>query len=191
MEKIQLAAYLPNSRVNGPGLRAVLWVQGCPFRCPGCFNPEFQPWHGGQSIAVAEIRAWIDSETAIEGITISGGEPFSQARPLAELAEQIQRAGKGVLIFTGFSKAALCKNSDPDVQRFLAASDLLVAGPYQSDKPFRHSLLASANQELIFLTDRYQNINFSRRRIEFQINRHGTTTITGFPDRFLCPSVMT
>jgi len=182
MDKIRLAAYLGRSRVNGPGLRAVIWVQGCLLHCPGCFNPEFLELNGGRMVSITEIAQWIDAEREIEGVTFSGGEPFLQALPLAELAEAIHRSKRGVLIFTGFSGAALFQNSASGVQRLLATSDLLVAGPYQRDRQMNHSLLASANQELIFLTERYRGVDFTQqRKVEFRINRNGTTTITGFP----------
>lgn len=166
---------------NGPALRSVVWVQGCPLRCQGCFNPDFLEFTGGQEILVSELAARILTDLDTEGVTFSGGEPFSQAAALADLAELVHAAGKGVLIFTGFVYSALLKKTNADIQRLLATSDLLVAGPYQHDNPIHHALLASANQELIFLTERYRSLNFNRRRVEFHINRLGEVIITGFP----------
>jgi len=181
VNNLQLAAWLPRSRANGPGRRSVLWVQGCPFHCPGCFNPDFLPFAGGRTVAVSEVAAWILAEEDTEGVSFSGGEPFAQAGPLAEVAEQVRAAGKGVLIFTGFAAAALPKSANPSVQRLLAAADLLVAGPYQRDRPCRHPLLASANQELVFLTERYRMADFGLRRTEFRSGGDGAVTVTGFP----------
>jgi anaerobic ribonucleoside-triphosphate reductase activating protein len=178
---LQLAAYLPRSRANGPGLRSVIWVQGCPFHCPGCFNPDFTPFTGGRNVPTFEIIDWILSEEDTEGVSFSGGEPFCQATALAEVAERIRDAGKGVLIFTGFTVKALNKNTHANVQRLLSASDLLVAGPYQREEPSRHPLLASTNQELIFLTERYRQSDLGPRRMEFRIGATGEVTMTGFP----------
>ena len=178
---VRVAALLPRSRANGPGLRAVLWVQGCPFRCPGCFNPAFLPFAGGAEMPADELAARLLADPAIEGVSLSGGEPFAQAPALALVAERVRAAGKGVLIFTGFDAAALQASTNAAIRRLLATADLLVAGPYRNDRPCRHPLLASANQELVFLTDRYRNTDFGRRRTEFRIGAGGEVTITGFP----------
>ncbi len=178
---IQVAAYLPRSRANGPGLRSVLWVQGCPLRCPGCFNPGFLPFDGGQTVAVAEVADWMLAEPDTEGVSFSGGEPFAQAAPLADLAERVQAVGKGVLIFTGFTAQALAACTDPATRRLLAAADLPVAGPYLRDRPLRHALLASANQELVLLDERYCNADLGPRRTEIRIGADGLVTRTGLP----------
>lgn len=177
---LQLAEYLPRSQANGPGLRSVLWVQGCPFHCLGCFNPDFLPFSGGRTILISEIVDWILTEQDTEGVSFSGGEPFSQAAALAEIAEQTHAVGKGVLVFTGFTIAALRRSTHSGVQRLLAATDLLVAGPYQRDKPNHHPLLASSNQELVFLTERYRTLDLGPRRVEFHIGVDAMT-VTGFP----------
>lgn len=178
---LQIAAWLPRSRANGPGLRSVVWVQGCPFHCPGCFNPDFLPFAGGRAVTVADLAAWLLAEADTEGVSFSGGEPFAQAGQLAEVAEGVRAAGKGVLIFTGFQATTLQTSANPGVRRLLAAADLLVAGPYQRENPSRHPLLASANQELVFLTDRYRTVNLGPRRTEFRIGGDGAVTVTGFP----------
>ena len=180
-QHIQVAAYLPRSRANGPGLRSVLWVQGCPLRCVGCFNPDLLCFEGGHSEAVAAVADRMLSDAETEGVSFSGGEPFAQAAPLAELAERIRAAGKGVLIFTGCTAAVLAARTDAGTRRLLAAADLLVAGPYRRELPSRHPLLASANQELVFLTERYRDADLGPRRSEIRIGAGGELTLTGFP----------
>jgi anaerobic ribonucleoside-triphosphate reductase activating protein len=178
---LHIAAYLPRSRANGPELRSVLWVQGCPFRCTGCFNPDFLSFAGGREIAPRDVarRMLLESET--EGVTFSGGEPFAQAGALAEVAERVRAAGKGVLVFTGYGAVEL--RSSRRFRRLLQAADLLVAGRYRGEMPGRHPLLASANQELVFLTERYRGADFGgRRRTEFRISAGGAITVSGFPD---------
>jgi anaerobic ribonucleoside-triphosphate reductase activating protein len=179
--RLHLAAYLPRSRANGPGLRSVAWVQGCPFRCPGCFNPDFWPFTGGQQVTVEALAGWILAEPATEGVSFSGGEPFAQAAALAQLAERVRDGGKGVLVFSGFPAAALEASSHPGFRRLLAAADLLVAGPYERDRPCRHPLLASANQELVYVTQRYRGLDLGPRRVEYRIGAGGKMTVTGFP----------
>jgi len=180
---VPLAAFLPRSLANGPGIRSVVWVQGCPFRCPGCFNPDFLEFTGGQPTPVETLVSWILARDDTEGLTFSGGEPFAHAAVLAILAEQVQREGKSVVIFTGYEKNELLGSPDGGTRRLLQSADLLIAGPYRREQPSRHPWLSSANQELVFLTNRYgpENLQTWRRPVEFRITRQGQTVITGFP----------
>ena len=180
---LHIAAYLPRSRANGPELRSVLWVQGCPFRCAGCFNPDFLPFADSRHVAPRDVANWMLTESDTEGVTFSGGEPFAQAGALAEVAERVRAAGKGVLVFTGYDAIELRSSGNPGFRRLLQAADLLVAGRYRSEMPGRHPLLASANQELVLLTERYRAADFGgRRRTEFRIAASGAITVSGFPD---------
>jgi len=182
---LRLAACLERSRVNGPGLRAVVWVQGCRRRCPGCFNPDFQPFAGGLQTSVPDLAARLLADPHTEGVTFSGGEPFAQAASLAWLAQDLQRAGKGVLVFTGHERRRLENTRRADWRALLGACDLVVAGPYRQDLSQPHPLLASANQELVFLTDRYRGVDLgpARRRAEYHIGPDGAVAVTGFPNQ--------
>jgi anaerobic ribonucleoside-triphosphate reductase activating protein len=178
---LSLAAFLPRSRVNGPGVRAVVWVQGCPFRCKGCFNAGFQSFEGGTRTPVTELAARIVADNDTEGVTFSGGEPFAHAPALAELAERVRKARKSVVVFTGYPAAELRGSRRPDWRRLFAVADALLAGPFERDRPTRHPLLTSANQELVLLSDRYVADDFNRgpRRGEARIALDGTVTLTG------------
>ncbi len=182
---IPIAAFLPSSRVNGPGLRSVIWVQGCPLRCAGCFNPDFLPFSGGTPTPIAELIDTLLAVTDTEGVTFSGGEPFAHAAALAPIARAVREEGRSVVIFTGYRWADLRQSGDFAHRALLDAADLLLAGPYERDRPSSHPLLSSANQELVFLTDRYRTHDFGppRRRIDLHIAADGETTITGFPAR--------
>lgn len=178
---LRLAAFLPHSRANGPGLRSVLWVQGCSLGCDGCFNPDFQPFAGGYEATVEDTVALLLAQPDTEGVSFSGGEPFAQAAALAKVAEAVRAAGKGVMIFTGYEATVLRASRNRGVQQLLAAADLLAAGPYRRDLPQRHPLLASSNQELVYLTERYRGAELGPRRSEFRIGVDGSVSITGFP----------
>ena len=180
---LPLSAFLPRSRANGPGIRSVLWVQGCPFRCPGCFNPDFLDFTGGRPTPVETVVDWILRRDDTEGVTFSGGEPFAHAAVLAAVAEPIRRARKSVVIFTGYTKEDLWQSDDADQRRLWELADLLIAGPYRRDQPSRHPWLSSANQELVFLTDRYrpEDLQTARKRVEYRIEPGGRVTVTGFP----------
>ena len=181
---INMAAFLAKSRVNGPGLRAVVWVQGCPRRCRGCFNQDMLEFRDNEWLPAAELAARILAVREIDGVTFSGGEPFAQAAALAGLAEQIQAAGLTVVIFTGYTHAELMAADNPDWNRLLAAADVLVAGPYKQDLPSQDYLLGSANQELIYLTDRlkaHPDMHSSQgQTLEFTVDLAGNVIVTGF-----------
>ena len=185
---LRLGAFLPSSRANGPGLRAVVWVQGCKLRCPGCFNPDFLPLEGGTLHEPAEIAGMILATADTEGATFSGGEPFLQAEALAEVARLVRAANKSVIIFTGFEWDVLEHATDPAHQSLLAQADTLIAGPYRSELPSVHPLLASGNQRLIHLSGCYRDEDFvtstakpATRSVEFRIAPDGTVAMTGFP----------
>ncbi|MGL5512526.1 MAG: 4Fe-4S single cluster domain-containing protein, partial [Sporomusa sp.] len=151
---VNLAAFLPQSRANGPGRRAVVWVQGCPRSCPDCFNQEMIEFVERQIITVDQLACRILSLQGIEGVTFSGGEPFIQAAALATLAELLVVEGLNIVTFTGYRYEELKQGGAVDVNRLLAATDLLVAGPYEKEHAGQQYLLASTNQEFVFLTDR-------------------------------------
>jgi anaerobic ribonucleoside-triphosphate reductase activating protein len=143
------------SRANGPGWRAALWVQGCTLRCPGCFNPETHA-HERRHLVVPEELADSLAAEEIEGVSILGGEPFEQAAACARLARQARTHGLSVVTYSGYSWAFLRRSSLPEVQALLAATDLLIAGPFiqrlVNDGQGWHG---STNQEFVFLTGRY------------------------------------
>lgn len=182
---IRVAAFEPRSLVNGPGARAVLWVQGCGRMCPGCFNPDFQKRDGGRLTEAEEVIRWVEAANArgIEGITFSGGEPFDQAGALAFVARHVQAMGLSVIVFTGYTWDELKDSMHRGTRALLDASDMLIAGPYNRDIPSNHPLLGSANQEIVFITGRYSKYHFDKaRRSEFRISPDGTVRVTGFKE---------
>lgn len=180
---LNLAAFLPKSAVNGPGLRAVVWVQGCPRRCPGCFNQDMLEFRAKELVPVADLTERILACPGIEGVAFSGGEPFTQAAALAELAESVQRHGLNVAVFTGYTAAELTAGTEPAWQRLLAATDLLIAGPYRQEQPSSRYLLGSANQELVFLSDKLRQhpdvVKGQSQKLEVIVDAAGKVIITG------------
>jgi anaerobic ribonucleoside-triphosphate reductase activating protein len=99
---LRLHRFLPFTRAEGPGNRACLWVQGCPIRCPGCFNPSTWSKSGGYDVTVEELEARILDASNIEGVTFLGGEPFEQAEALSDLGYRVRQVGLSVMTFTGY-----------------------------------------------------------------------------------------
>ena len=102
---LRMHHFLPCSRANGPGWRAVIWVQGCSLGCPGCFNPETHAFNGGAALGVDDLFKRIETVgDSVEGLTVSGGEPFQQLRPLTALLRRVRGETRlSIIVFTGFA----------------------------------------------------------------------------------------
>ena len=161
MPQIQLAQIVTATRAEGPGLRFAIWVQGCPLRCPGCCNPEMLEFEGGQPTEVEEINIQIEAaidQQQIEGITLLGGEPFSQALGLSRVARFAQSKDLTVTIFSGHLIEELRENKSAGVDELLSHTDMLVDGPYFREQPdTKRRWIGSINQRIHFLTDRYSS----------------------------------
>ena len=152
--------FLSFSRANGPGERTVIWVQGCTLGCPGCFNPETHPFEGGERVSVQDLFDRIVAlGDTIEGITISGGEPLQQRRPLLALLGRVRRETPlSILVFTGYTWEEI--QHMPDAEALLVCVDVLIAGRYDAYQQFtpedeKRFLRSSTNQTVHTLTDRY------------------------------------
>ncbi|WP_437966006.1 4Fe-4S single cluster domain-containing protein [Sorangium sp. So ce260] len=151
---LNLADAVAPSFANGPGARAVLWVQGCSIRCPGCHNPH--TWSSGP-VRVCDVESvvrWYKSTPNLRGVTLSGGEPFSQARALAAVCRILRSDGADVVAFSGYTREHLEAGMLPHGELLLREVDLLIDGPYMSEQATRLTLRGSSNQRLHFLTDR-------------------------------------
>jgi anaerobic ribonucleoside-triphosphate reductase activating protein len=134
--KIRLAGIEKESVVDGPGLRFVIFVQGCTRHCIGCHNPDTWDFDGGQEMDTGEILSQIGEGRLIRGVTFSGGEPFELAAVCALLAEQIKTLGLDIVTYTGYTFEELQTKStaDKDVKRLLEATDILMDGPFIAEE---------------------------------------------------------
>jgi len=146
-------------KVLGPGKRAVIWVQGCPFACPGCIVPESWSTQGGEEMTVTSLVKWILAQDEIEGITLSGGEPFQQSIALISLIEQVREVKDlGVMCFTGYKLEYLQERGSAAQKQLLGLIDLLVDGTYIEEQHGDLLWRGSHNQRLLPLTKRYKNL---------------------------------
>lgn len=120
----------PESIVDGPGFRYVLFLQGCPHRCPGCHNPESWSYDGGYDMTVGEIYDEIKSRHKLRGVTFSGGEPFEQVPALLELAKIVKKDGYTLMAYSGYTLEELRDRKDPETDELLGLLDILVDGRY-------------------------------------------------------------
>lgn len=186
---ISLHHTLKRCRANGPGERFVVWVQGCPRRCKGCWNPDSLVFDGRQPILIDVLANQIIAEhrrQPLHGVTFSGGEPFSQASELAQLARLLKtKIGKDftVVSYTGHTleqiKSAKRKS---DWQDFLSEIDLLIDGEFKLEqRNFSLPLRGSTNQRLHFLTGKILPEDVPSSFAEYTIEQGGVLTVTGFP----------
>jgi anaerobic ribonucleoside-triphosphate reductase activating protein len=151
---INLAGTSAHSTANGPGERAVLWVQGCSLHCKGCHNPHTWANVPKRVATVQSVLAWFNGKSGLRGLTLSGGEPFEQALALAALAREVRALGADVITFSGFTREEIESGVRPHAAELLEQTDLLVDGRFLRDQPTRLPLRGSANQRLHFLSER-------------------------------------
>ena len=185
------------SRVNGPGLRAVVYFQGCTVGCRSCWNPETHPFAGEERTieAVTATALAGHRERLFDGVTFSGGEPMQQAADLVTLIESIHNRLPALSfgLYSGYSEQELasgrywCRTELPrvarqelwnSIQRHL---DFAVLGRYVADRPSALPLRTSANQRLKLFSDRYCEQDFQPQEIEVHLGESGLVQVTGFP----------
>jgi len=151
---VQICGIEPESVVDGPGFRYVIFTQGCPHHCVGCHNPESHPFTGGRSLELSEVLRALDENPLLAGVTFSGGEPFCQASVLVPIARAVHARNKTVVTFTGYTHDQLCAMRDPAVDALLTETDLLIDGPYiEAERDLSLRFRGSRNQRVLHLKD--------------------------------------
>ena len=188
MSRIVYAERIGSCRVLGPGNRAVIWVYGCQRNCPGCIAESFRKGES-RECSPEEMAQWILSQEA-EGLTVSGGEPFLQAGPLAEALRLVrEKRDMGVIVYTGFTLEELqaASGEDPGIRDLLGLTDLLIDGPYVREKDDNRPYVGSSNQRLLLLTGRYAGemdyyAAAEGRKVEIRLSER-RTLLVGVPGR--------
>ena len=150
--KLQIAGIVDDSIVDGDGCRLTVFVQGCARRCPGCQNPETQPMEGSYVIDTGKILAEALENPLLTGVTFSGGEPFLQPAPLAELAKALHAQGLDIWSYSGYTLKELAERAKKDkaTRALLSEIDVLVDGPYEeSQRDLTLHFRGSRNQRVI------------------------------------------
>lgn len=181
---LNIMGYVDRSEVNGPGSRAVVWVQGCLRECEDCFNPSSWSFEINQLISIEELAEKILSNDGNQGVTFSGGEPFWQASALSILAKKLKAKGLNVMSFSGFTLEELrSEKAPPDSQALLAELDILVDGPFVSAQLIHSpdSPVSSRNQRVHVFNPAFKDqINWASDQVEIHILKDGTRIFTGF-----------
>lgn len=152
--QIRLAGIVKESVVDGPGIRMVVFVQGCRHHCPGCHNENTQDPAGGYESTVDEVIAQLPTNSLISGVTFSGGEPFLQAGALAEIGRAARQRGLSIFTYTGFVFESLLAQSSNDeaIAALLSVTDVLIDGPFiLEQRDISLAYRGSSNQRLLDL----------------------------------------
>ena len=152
--EIRLSGYILESIVDGPGIRTVVFTQGCPHRCVGCHNPKTHPLDKGRVVSIKEIVDLLISNPLSCGLTISGGEPFVQPTSVLSLIKYYKslKPNHNIIIYSGYTYEQLLKMNDTNINQILLLSDYLIDGPFiESLKDLTLHFRGSKNQRIIDL----------------------------------------
>lgn len=177
---LRLHAILPQSRANGPGVRMVIWFQGCTLACPGCFNPATHTSEPILFLPVEELVHRVEAEkSALEGITISGGEPLQQPSGLLELLAGIRgRTALSVILFSGYTLEEV--REMPLGHKVLRHVDVLIDGRFVAAQRLAQGLRGSANQKIHLLTNRYTREEIEKTPLaEVRIDSAANIVVSG------------
>lgn len=182
---LRINKFISFTKVEGPGNRACIWVQGCPIHCKDCAVPWMWSFNEGKNIDIQLLANKILNINDIEGMTFSGGEPFSQAKELYKLGKIIKNHSElSIMTYTGYTLEYIKESNLPEWNDLLSITDLLIDGEYKRDLKTNKPWIGSSNQKYHFLTSRYSHlettlIEKSNKRVEFQIRPDGRLIING------------
>lgn len=165
--RIRLNGLVAESIVDGPGLRFVLFTQGCPHNCKGCHNPGTHSFENGYWEDVNVLLESFQENPLLSGVTLSGGEPFMQAEALVLFARSVQALGKSVFTYSGYTLEQLLElgKKRPAILELLELSDFLVDGPYlEEQRDLELRFRGSRNQRVLDLKEmrRKQQLAFGQ-----------------------------
>lgn len=148
--EIRLAGVIRESIVDGPGIRFVVFTQGCIHNCKGCQNPETHDMNGGYLTDTQNIVDAVKKNKIIKGVTLSGGDPLCQPKATLDLCKKLKENGYDIMIYTGYVYENLLKSEDKDILEILKLCDTLVDGPFVLEKrSLACRFRGSTNQRLI------------------------------------------
>ena len=187
---MNIARVLYPVEVLGPGKRLGIWMCGCKHHCPGCSNPELWEPQQQYEIDIESFIRVLDNvfcEQQIDGIVLTGGDPFFQAKDLSILLPRLRKYSDDVLLYTGFYYEALLSSQSSDIMTCLDNISVLIDGPYIESLNNGALLRGSSNQRIIYLdssvepkyktyleemkTNRIQNFSTSDGMISVGIHR--------------------
>ncbi|WP_303863784.1 anaerobic ribonucleoside-triphosphate reductase activating protein [Alkalibaculum bacchi] len=152
---IRVAGIVKESIVDGPGIRYVIFAQGCKHNCPGCHNPRTHSFDEGYMVDIDDIIKELSLNPLLDGITFSGGEPLEQGDEFLDLAKRIKvNSNLTIMIYTGYTYESILKSNKQAWRELLDLCDILVDGPFvEEEKDYRLIFKGSKNQRIINLQE--------------------------------------
>lgn len=185
--KLRVNQIIENTRVEGPGNRTCIYVQGCLQECKGCNSPQTWDMNAGIEYDVKELASRILENKDIEGVTFSGGEPLLQSKALFELGSILKENDLSIVVFTGYSYDVIEDINDANWNNLFSVTDILISGPYIEEvKTCDMIWVGSSNQEYEFFSDRYialkDKLDSMDNSVEIRLNKDGSIIVNGMGD---------
>lgn len=168
----------------GYGRRFGIWLQGCTRSCPNCISPELKSSKGGKLVSTGDIIKTIKRYDAIDGLTISGGEPFDQTDGLREIVEWFSSSmGSDILIYTGYTLEELRNKKNNNIDLILNRISVLIDGAYIDELNNGKGLRGSSNQNIYIWKNqnRYLNIGEIQRKVQGVLLPDNSLWMIGIP----------
>lgn len=188
-EAFNIAHIEPCSHIYGPGLRFVIWVQGCSLGCPGCWNQNMWSSAPNRLIPRYDLLEWIIGQRGIKGVTLLGGEPLQQLEDTLWLLKEVKKTDLDTMVYTGYEMDEI--KACPQKSSVLEHTDILVAGRYEENcRNIGLKWRGSENQKIRCLSTRYESHLFDdQNEVEIYIESDGSMAVTGYPDENLLKSL--
>lgn len=147
---MRLAGTISDSIVDGPGIRYVIFFQGCSHKCKGCQNPHTHDFNGGYYISTDDLLQTIPTNSMLSGVTLSGGDPLDQLEDCADLVVRLKKQNINIWLYTGYTYEELIAKKDSQIDIILRNIDVLVEGPFiVSQRSWDLNYKGSKNQRII------------------------------------------
>ena len=147
---IRISDVANDSIVDGQGLRLTVFTQGCPHHCKGCHNPQTHDFKGGKIVDTNDIIKLAEENPILDGITLSGGEPFMQAESCNDIALKAKKIGLNIWTYTGFTFEEILNSNDKNKIELLKNTDVLVDGKFiEEERSLELNFCGSRNQRVI------------------------------------------
>lgn len=167
--KLRLYGTVNDSIVDGPGLRYAVFTQGCPHHCLGCHNPDSHDLEGGYLKEIDEICEEIAHNPLLDGVTLTGGEPFLQAEALIDLVKKIKQTGLHMMIYSGYTYEEILSLGEQAIT-LLSLCDTLVDGRFRLDLRSLDLFYKGSSNQRILNIQKTMKLN---QIVEQKINEYG------------------
>lgn len=148
--KIKVSSVINDSIVDGPGIRLAVFTQGCSHKCPSCHNPQTHDINGGKETTTERIVEIMSQNPLLDGVTLTGGDPFVQPKECSEIAKSAHKLGLNVWTYTGYTYEELLKSGNPEFVRLLNNTDVLIDGRFLiNQRSLELKFRGSKNQRVI------------------------------------------